>query len=130
MTWKSKKMDTVVLSTTEAEYMAVTEAVKDALWLRQLLSDMVCLQTSPTLILCDNTGAIDLTSSEEFHARTKHIDVRHHFIKQEIERKHILVDFVGTKEQAADMLTKSLNGPALQVCRQMAQLVSGPDGVT
>ena len=130
VTWKSKKMDTVVLSTTEAEYMAVTEAVKDALWLRQLLSDMVCLQTSPTLILCDNTGAIDLTSSEEFHARTKHIDVRHHFIKQEIERKHIRVDFVGTKEQAADMLTKSLNGPALQVCRQMAQLVSGPDGVT
>ena len=123
VTWKSKKMESVTLSTTEAEYMAVTEAVKDVLWLRQLLDDMVCGQTLPTVVYCDNQAAIHMTSSEEFHPRTKHIDVRHHFIKQEIERGNIMVKYVNTKEQAADMMTKSLNGPALEVCRQTIQLV-------
>ncbi|RWS21908.1 integrase core domain protein-like protein [Leptotrombidium deliense] len=80
VSWMSRVQRIVALSTTEAEYIALAEATKEAFWMRQLLSDFGNEQTA-TNIWCDNQGAIKLVGNPEFHQRTKHIDVRHNFIR-------------------------------------------------
>jgi hypothetical protein len=86
VTWNSGKQKTVSLSSTEAEYIALTTAVKEAIWLRQLLMEWNHNQEE-VKIFCDNKSTICLTKNPEFHARTKHIDIRHHFIKEKINEK-------------------------------------------
>jgi transposase InsO family protein len=82
ISWSSKKQPTVATSSVEAEYMACAYGIKEALWLRSLLKLMDFEQKTATSILCDNMGAIILTKDPTFHARTKHIDVAHHFIRE------------------------------------------------
>ena len=78
MLFRSEK--TVTLSSAEAEYIAATDAVCEAIWLRRLLSDLQQKIKEPTVICCDNMSAIAMTKNPVFHARTKHIELRHHFI--------------------------------------------------
>jgi hypothetical protein len=78
--WTSKKQQTVALSSTEAEYVALTQATKEAIWLRALFKDLGQEQTAPTTIYEDNKSAIALTTNSANHQRTKHIDVQYHFI--------------------------------------------------
>ena len=75
VSWQSKRQPTVALSSTEAEYMAATQAAKEAIWLRRLLSDLGHNQNSPTVILKDNNGCIELAKNPIHHAHTKHIDI-------------------------------------------------------
>jgi hypothetical protein len=82
VSWYSRKQDIVTLSTAEAEYVATTHASKEAIWLRRLISEPFPLSTSPTTLYCDNQAAIKLTIDDNYHARTKHIDIRYHFIRQ------------------------------------------------
>jgi Reverse transcriptase (RNA-dependent DNA polymerase) len=84
ISWSSKKQPTVVTSSVEAEYMACAYATKEALWLRSLLKLIGFEQKAPTAIQCDNMGVITLTKDPSFHARTKHIDVAHHFIRERV----------------------------------------------
>lgn len=78
--WLSKKQQTVALSTTEGECIALRSAAQAAIWLQQLLADIEYAISEPTVVYEDNQGAITLTKSPVSHARTKHIDIRHHFI--------------------------------------------------
>ncbi|KAG8481214.1 hypothetical protein CXB51_025952 [Gossypium anomalum] len=95
------------LSTTEAEYMAITEACKEAIWLKGLFSELnEDLQIST--VFCDSQSAIFLTKDQMFHERTKHIDVRYHFVRDIIARGDIVVSKISTHENPADMMTKSL----------------------
>ncbi|KAG8496686.1 hypothetical protein CXB51_007936 [Gossypium anomalum] len=107
ISWKATLQTTVALSTTEAEYMAITEACKEAIWLKGLFSELnEDLQIST--VFCDSQSAIFLTKDQMFHERTKHIDVRYHFVRDIIACGDIVVSKISTHENPADMMTKSL----------------------
>ncbi|KAK9750926.1 hypothetical protein RND81_02G229900 [Saponaria officinalis] len=108
ITWSSKKKETVALSSSEAEYAAATSATRQTLWLRKLLTDLGCVQTEATEILCDNRAAIAMSKNRAFHARTKHVDIKHHFIRQLVSDGKVVLKFRGTNEQVADIFTKAL----------------------
>ncbi len=94
---------------TEAEYVAATHAVKEALWLRRLISDLFPDGLSaPTTLYGDNQSAIALAHGGQYHSRTKHIDIRYHFIRYIIEAGSIKLIYCPTDEQTADTLTKAL----------------------
>ena len=119
ISWKARKQTTVTLSSTEAEYVAASEAAKEAIWLRCLFIELdkdsngarpteseFCLP--PTLIYGDNQGSIKITHNPQFYERTKHIDIKHHFIRTAYEDKHIALEYTPTAEITADILTKPL----------------------
>ena len=102
VSWKATLWPTITLSTTEAEYMALTEAAKEGIWLKGLVSDFGLPHAQAT-IYCDSLSAICLSKDQVHHERTKHIDVRYHFLRSE---KRIQVQKVGTADNLADMFTK------------------------
>jgi transposase InsO family protein len=108
ISWSSKKQPTVALSTVEAEYMATTQATREAIWLRSLLTDLGSPPTAATIVHADNQGSISLARNPVNHARTKHIDIRYHFIRERIESGEIDLRYVSTADQVADILTKAL----------------------
>jgi hypothetical protein len=82
ISWSSKRQPTIALSTTEAEYMANTQATKEAIWITKLMTDLVYMEEKKMMVIrCDNQGAISLTKNPTHHARTKHIDVQHDFVQ-------------------------------------------------
>jgi hypothetical protein len=108
ISWKSKEQKTVALSSTEAEYMSLTAAAQEALHLRSLLPIIGVDTTLPTVIYEDNEGALQLANNPVHHDRTKHIHIKHHFIRDTIATKQISVLRVVTKDNVADMLTKAV----------------------
>ncbi|OWB64646.1 hypothetical protein B5S29_g5835 [[Candida] boidinii] len=108
ISWRSKKQATVAQSSTEAEYLALGDAVRELLWLRQLLNQLPVNTTGTPLLYEDNNGCILLASHPVFHSRTKHIDVRHHFLREHLAAGSFNLVHVGTNHMAADMLTKPL----------------------
>jgi transposase InsO family protein len=108
ISWQSKRQKTVALSTVEAEYMATTEAVKEAIWWRSFLGGLGHDVTRPTTLYSDNQGSIALAHNPEHHARTKHIAIRYHFIREHVADKTISLTFIGTSDMAADFFTKAL----------------------
>ena len=107
ISWKSSLQSVVALSTTEAEYIALTEAVKEAIWLRGLVSELG-LKQEVVIVSCDSSSAIQLSKNPKYHERTKHIDVRIHFIRDEINKGVMNVVNVPSEVNPADMLTKPL----------------------
>ena len=107
VSWFSKKQNSIALSTTEAEYIAAGLACAQVLWMRQTLQDygIVC---DTNIIRCDNTSAINLSKNHILHSRTKHIDIRHHFLSDHVDKKDIELEFIKTNNQLADILTKPL----------------------
>ena len=148
ISWKTRKQDVVALSTTEAEYIALSDAVKEVLWLRHLLwelesrlvwkpspdlrtyhedeamkqwepldsseaststnSTWATSSSKPQQILADNQGAIKLATNPHFHDRTKHIDIRYHFVREAIGNGLITLNYIPTAEMRADIMTKAL----------------------
>jgi hypothetical protein len=108
VSWSSKRQEIVSLSTTESEYVAATHGMKEALWLRSLLSEVFGPITTATTLFSDNQAAIALTRDHQYHARTKHIDVRYHFIRWVIEEGSLRLIYCPTDDMVADTLTKAL----------------------
>jgi hypothetical protein len=108
VSWNSKRQPTVALSTAEAEYMAAAQATKESLWLKQLLSELGFTHSEAVSIQSDNQGCIALTKNPAYHSRTKHIDIRHHFIRDTVESGEIELQYCATDEMVADVLTKAL----------------------
>ena len=107
---QSNQQATVALSSTEAEYMATAEAEKEALWIGRFLAALgYRLPSQPVSLRTDNRGSILLTANPEFHRRTKHIEVRHQWIREKVESKEIAITYVFTKNMVADGLNKSLD---------------------
>jgi hypothetical protein len=106
--WSSKKQASVALSSTEAEYIAAAHATKEVVWLRRLLNELGQAPRDPTLLHVDNQSAIAIVQNPEFHDRTKHIDVRYHFLRQKVDSRDILLTYLPTEDQIADALTKGL----------------------
>jgi len=112
ISWNSKKQPTVALSTTEAEYMALTSASQEALWLRRLMREISPAPKEGAIeLMCDNKGAIDLSATSGYKPRTKHIDTKHHFIREKIESAQISVKYISTDLMLADVMTKALAKP-------------------
>ncbi|BES98060.1 Hydra magnipapillata [Nesidiocoris tenuis] len=112
ISWEARKQKTVALSSTEAEYMAMTEATKEAICLKNLLADLnVIKPEEPVSLKNDNRGAQELARNPVYHSRTKHIDIRHHFVREAVEEKKIVLQHTPTEEMTADILTKALPGP-------------------
>ncbi|KAH9679839.1 hypothetical protein KPL71_026297 [Citrus sinensis] len=107
VSWKASLQSVVALSTTEAEYIALTEAVKEAKWLSGLVSEFGLKQES-VCIGCDSSSAIQLSENPKYHERTKHIDVRLHFVRDEIANGVVNVTKVPTQTNPADILTKAV----------------------
>nr|GEU94014.1 retrovirus-related Pol polyprotein from transposon TNT 1-94 [Tanacetum cinerariifolium] len=124
VSWKEMLQHVVALSTTEVEYMAFTEAVKEAIWLRGLLEELG-VQLNTVAVNCDNQGAIHLSQNLVFHERTKHINVCYHFIREVLEAKTVKVLKVGTESNAADALTKVVPGLKLQHCLELLNVGVG-----
>ena len=107
ISWRSRKQPTVALSSCEAEYIALAEAVKEILYLRSLCLELAIEQSSSTVLFCDNQGALALTKEKsKQHQRTKHIDVKYHFIR---EQRDIDYRYIATNENLADIFTKALS---------------------
>ncbi|GJR94832.1 retrovirus-related pol polyprotein from transposon TNT 1-94 [Tanacetum coccineum] len=118
VSWKATLQHVVALSTTEAEYMALTEAVKESIWLKGLLIELG-VNLRSVVVNCDNQSAIHLSRNAMFHERTKHINVRYHFIREIVESKEIEVAKIGTKDNAADAFTKVVPGPKFKYCMKI-----------
>jgi histone deacetylase 1/2 len=109
VSWSSRKQATVSRSSTEAEYKAIANVTAEIIWIQSLLRELgVFLRDRPRL-WCDNLGATYLTTNPMFHARTKHIEVDFHFVREQVTRKAMEVRFISSKDQVADILTKPLS---------------------
>ena len=105
ISWKSKKQPTVALSTCEAEYMALTAATQEALFLNMIVKDFSLLTSSLVCIHGDNQGAIALVKNPVSHNRSKHIDIKYHFIREKYSNGLIDLKYVPTNDNIADLMT-------------------------
>jgi hypothetical protein len=120
VSWSSKRQKCISQSTTEAEYVAASDACKEAVWLSSLLTELGETEEKSVPMYCDNQSAIQSIRNPAFHQRTKHIDVRYHFIRSLQENGIIDVSYVPSKEQKADILTKPLPKPEFKrMCQQL-----------
>ncbi|QRV78901.1 Retrovirus-related Pol polyprotein from transposon TNT 1-94 [Ceratobasidium sp. AG-Ba] len=111
ISWSAKKQPTVALSTMEAEYMALSHACTQALWFRQFFDEIGHKADAPSLILSDNLAAVTLSVESQYHGRSNHIDIRHHFMRDIIEQRKVSTLYVRFKENLADAFTKALPAP-------------------
>ena len=111
ITWKSKKQTMIAHSTMEEEYVALSEAGLEATWLRNLYGELRFPQINPTIIKGDNDGSVVLTHNPQFHQRSKHITLHHHWVRDLVTDKILDIQNCRDPEQTADVLTKALPRP-------------------
>ena len=122
VSWFSKKQNSISLSTTKAEFIVAGSCCIQLFWMKQMLEDYGIVQDTLT-VFCDNTSAINISKNRVQHFRTKHIDIRHHFIRELVENKSIVIEHVATDKQLAYIFTKALYSSrfiflrkALEIC--------------
>ena len=108
MSWTSKKQQGVSTSTTEVGYIVAGSCCAQILWMKNQLMDYD-VKYKRTPIFCDKTSAIAITHNPVIHSRTKHIDIRYHFIRDHIDKRHVEIHFIPTDKQLADIFTKPLD---------------------
>jgi hypothetical protein len=125
VSWSSKKQPIITLSSTEAEYVALTHSSKDIIWIHKLLTEFssIFLFTVPTTLYCDNQGAIRLSKDSTFHGRTKHINIHFHFIRQTVSHGHITLEYCPTADMIADAFTKPLARVKFETFRSLLGLI-------
>ncbi|GJU07889.1 hypothetical protein Tco_1124319 [Tanacetum coccineum] len=127
--WFAKKQTALAISTTKAEYVSAGKACQQALWMKQALIDYsICLDDVP--IMCDNKGAIDLSKNPVQHSRTKHIEIRHHFLRDNIQKGNISIEKVASKDNIVDIFTKPLKREVFNYLRlglRMMELIMDSD---
>jgi histone deacetylase 1/2 len=107
--WNSRKQPTVSRSSTEAEYKSVANATAEIMWIQGLLQELGIFLSRAPCLWCDNLGATYLSVNPVFHARTKHIEVDYHFVRERVAQKALDIRFISTNDQLADILTKPLS---------------------
>jgi len=113
VSWSSKQQATVALSSTEAEYMALTQACKEAIWIQRFMEELAAItgqegNKDPITIFADNQGSMALAKNPEFHSRTQHISIQQHFIREKVEEERVQLEYLPTGDMIADLLTKPL----------------------
>jgi len=122
MSWHSIVLSTVALFATELEYMPMTEAMKEVIWLQGLLDDLG-IDQDLLKINYDSMSAIYLAMNQVHHARTKHIDVMFHFVREILDEGHIELQKVHRKENLVDMLTKLVLGVKFTYCKELLHIL-------
>jgi len=123
----SKKAKLFALSSTEAEYLALFEASKTIMWLRQFLSELGYPPSTPTVIYEDNKSAINIIHNGNDKGRTKHMDISYHYIRELVQNRHISVTYRPSSQMTADILTKPLDSKLFTAHRNslLGNLVCG-----
>ncbi|GKC76372.1 hypothetical protein Tco_1127146 [Tanacetum coccineum] len=116
ISWFSKKQTALAISTTEAEYVSAGKACQQALWMKQALVDYD-IKLDDITVLCDNKGAIDLSINPILHSRTKHIEIQHHFLRDNVQKGNITIEKVASEDNIADILTKPINREPFNILR-------------
>jgi hypothetical protein len=109
ISWKSGKQSNIALSTTKEKYIATCFSSCEAICLRKLFTDLFDLEMEETTILCDNQSCINMTENLVFHDRSKHIEIRYHYIRDMVQRGALKLQYVSMDEQVVDVLTKPLS---------------------
>ena len=109
ISWLSRKQTLVALSTVNAEYIAASVASREAVWLPKLLAKIFDIELDPTLIHCDNQSCVRLSENPVFHDKSKHIEIKYHYIQDMVQRGAVELWYISTDEQIADILTKPLS---------------------
>lgn len=108
ISWSTKKQKTVALSSTEAEFMSITAAIQESVWLKRLENEMNPDAKKTMKIFCDNKGALHVAMNNNYSNRTKHVDIKAKFIRQKIDEKEVALEYISTNEMLADVFTKAL----------------------
>ena len=108
ISWCAKKQATVSRSSTEAEYKALANATTEIIWVQSLLKELGIRRIPAPCLWCDNLGATYLSANRVFHARTKHIEIDFHFVRERITEKKLEMRFIPSRDQVADGFTKAL----------------------
>nr|GEW90171.1 retrovirus-related Pol polyprotein from transposon TNT 1-94 [Tanacetum cinerariifolium] len=120
--WYSSLQAITTLSTIEAEYISSTEGVKEAIWIRAMVNEFG-LPQEVLVVYCDNRSVVHLTKNNKFHSKTKHIEVRHYFVQDIVEKREVIVDKIHTKDNPADMLTKFLTSTKFKNCLDLVGVI-------
>lgn len=116
LSWQSRKQSIVALSSTEAEYIAAAIAAKELIWLQTIISELGYSLSQPSIIYTDNQSSLHLSENPKFHDRSKHIDLRYHFLREKVNNKILQLKYTPTQYMWADILTKSLPKVKHQAC--------------
>jgi hypothetical protein len=108
VSWYNRKQRSVALSSAESEYMAASQAICEAIWMRKILVVLFGSHLDPTVIYCDNQSCIKLSINSVFHDRSKHIDIRYHHLGDRVQWKIMFLQYIPTEYQDANILTKAL----------------------
>lgn len=122
ISWESRKQQSVALSSTEAEYMALSSAAKEATYMKKLLSEVQVHNRSKIAIHCDNQGALQLVKNPVYHSRSKHIDIRYHHVRDLYRDGLIDLKYCNTNDMVADVLTKNLPRISHDKCSRLLGL--------
>ncbi|GMI84033.1 hypothetical protein HRI_002072600 [Hibiscus trionum] len=109
VTWRSKKQSVVARSSAEAEYRAVSHGICEGIWIQRIMGELKMPHTRPMKLYCDNQAAESIAYNPVHHDRTKHVEIDRHFIKEKVESGEVCITYLPTKQQVADLFTKSLN---------------------
>lgn len=123
VSWQSRLHKCISLSTTESEYIATTEVCKEMLWMQRFLKELG-LKQDDYVVYCDSQSAIHLCKNPSFHSKSKHIEVRHHWIRDVFEKKKLKLQKIHTDDNVADMLTKPCQRDRQEICRELAGMTS------
>jgi hypothetical protein len=121
VSWLSKLQTVVALSTTEAEYMAATQACKEAIWIQRLMEELGHMQQK-IVVYCDSQSALHIARNPAFHSRTKHIGVQYHFVREVVEEGSVDMQKIHTNDNLADAMTKPINADKFIWCRSSCGL--------
>jgi len=122
ISWSARKQATVSRSSTEAEYKSLANATTEVMWVQTLLTELKIPHPSAARLWCDNMGATYLSANPVFHARTKHIEVDYHFVRERVARRLLDIKFIPTGYQVADGFTKPLTVRQLEAFRNNLNL--------
>jgi hypothetical protein len=123
VSWCSRKQNSVALSIAEAEYIAISVAVHEVVWLHKLFTDLFDHKMDPTTIHCDNQSCVNLFENPVFHDKLKHIEIKYHYIRDMVQRKTVHVQYLSTREQIANIFTKPLAKTKFEYFRERLGLV-------
>ncbi|XP_031105201.1 uncharacterized protein LOC116010077 [Ipomoea triloba] len=126
VSWVCRKQKTVARSSTEAEYKALADVCAEVIWILSLLREIGVSPLPVPKLWCDNLGATYMCANPIFHARTKHIEIDYHFVRDRVAAGDIQVNFIPTKDQVADIFTKPLAEPRFSFLRDKLQVTSVP----
>jgi hypothetical protein len=124
VSWLNKKQTSISLSTGEVKYIAATSCCTQVLWIKKNLKDIQVPCDQPVTIMCDNTSAINISKNHVQHSKTKHIPIKYHFLREQVQDQVVKLEYVPSKEKIADIFTKPLPRESFEYLRQRLGVIS------